>query len=174
MVRSVFLAQLAFIHQFLNVRVIFGSKLLTILAQVIDPRIAHVDDAGPAVRQQGKTRHRAVGLFFSGDRCQLDHQVRFPCDLRHRGLGVISHGVEAVEDLLGRQHDLVRGLAPATASAHAIGHHAHDASLHTGVLQETDLILLIGTVALMDGGGGADSIGQGGVKHAGNYKPAAL
>src|SRR5256885_6594245 len=66
--------------------------------------------------------------------------------------------LEALEQLARREHDLVGGLAPATAPAHAVGQHAQQAAVYIGVGHEHHLVLLVLPVTAMDACGGLESV----------------
>ena len=67
----------------------------------------------------------------------------------------------ALEQLFGREHDLVGGLASATASAHAVGDDTKDAARNAWVANQRDLVLLVLAVTLVDACRGGESIAFG-------------
>ena len=54
--------------------------------------------------------------------------------------------------LLGREQDLVGGLAATALAAHAVGEDAHDAARHARVGKDLHLVLLVGPIATVDTG----------------------
>ncbi|MOA35716.1 hypothetical protein D3C78_1571880 [compost metagenome] len=78
--------------------------------------------------------------------------MRFMHHGLQQGGGVVIDGVVALEQLLAGEHDLVRGLAPAAAPAHAVRDHAQYAAMDARVGKQQDLVLLIGSVATVDAG----------------------
>ena len=112
-----------------------------------------------------KAADGAVRLFFGGDRGQLDHQVRFEHELLQCLGGVVLVGREAVEQLLGRQDDLVGRLAAAALAAHAVRQHGQRAARDARVHDDLDLILLVGAVAAMHAGRRCEAIPWWGCAH---------
>jgi hypothetical protein len=106
----------------------------------------------------------------SAEMAQLDDQVGFLHHLLEQGGRVVILGGVALEQLLGREHDLVGRLAPTAAPAHAVGHDPQHAAGHARVRQQGDLVLLVLPVALVDAGGCGESITFGG--HACCSRPA--
>jgi hypothetical protein len=66
--------------------------------------------------------------------------------------------LEAFEQLARREHHLIGGLAAATASAHAVGQHAQQASMDIGMGHQHHLVLLVLPVTAVDAGGGLESV----------------
>ena len=81
---------------------------------------------------------------------------------------------EALEELLRRQQDLVGGLSTSALAAHAVRQHSHQAPGHAIVLQDTDLVLLVRSVASMQSGGGGQAVTDARCAHAENYNRFAF
>ncbi len=91
----------------------------------------------------------AVSLITRCDSCTI---------CLSRIAGVVVVGRVALEQLLGRQHHLVGGLAAAAAAAHAVGHHRQHAAAGPRVRNQRDLVLLVFAVTLVDAGGRGESV----------------
>jgi hypothetical protein len=152
------------VDQGLHVRVVHGAKQHLALAEMVDARIAGMHPVAVATRVDEKGRDGAVRFLLRRHGGQFDHQVRLFDDLAQQSGRIVGVRVEALEQLAGRQHDLVGRLAAATATAHAIGHHRQQAAGLAGVVQQADLILLVVAVSPVDAGGRVDAVAFG---HAG-------
>ena len=158
---GLFLGDLALVDQALHVGVVDRAAHHLGAAEVVDARVAGVDDVALAVRADQERGDRAVRLFLGGDRGQLDHQVRFEHQLLQRLGGVVAARRIALEELLRGQDHLVGGLAAAALAAHAVGQHAHARSPGTrpcGMI--CDLVLLVGAVAAVHAGGRGQAVAQ--------------
>ena len=100
----------------------------------------------------------AVRFLLGGDSCQFDDGVGLIDDLLEHRRRVIRSWCEAVEQLFGGHHDLVRCLAATTAATHPVGHDTQQTARDTLVCKKIDLILLVVTVALVNTCGGRYSI----------------
>ena len=149
---GLFLGDLAVVDQALHVRVVDRAADHLGGAEVVDARVAGVDEVALARRADEERGDRAVRLLLGGDRRQLDHQVRFEHELLERFGRVVAVRRIALEQLLRREDDLVGGLAAAALAAHAVGEDAHDAARHARVRKDLDLVLLIGPVTAVDAG----------------------
>ena len=70
---------------------------------------------------------------------------------------IVVIGPVAREKLARGHQDLIGRLAPAAASAHAIGDDREHATRGTRMFEHEHLILLVGAVALVEAGGGGES-----------------
>ena len=159
---GLFLGDLAFVDQPLHERMVDRALHHLGAAEVVDARIAGMDDVASQVRARCRRRPRvlcgsssaviAVSLII---RCDFEHQLA-----QHLG-GVVLAGHEALEELARGQQHLVGGLAPAALAAHAVGQHRQHAAADARVRDEFDLVLLVGAVAAVEAGGGAETEGLG-------------
>ena len=106
-----------------------------------------------------------MGLFFGGDRGQLDHQVRFEHQLFKGVGGVVSARRVTLEQLVRRQQHLVGGLAATALATHAVGQHSEQATRGAVVRDDLNLVLLVGAVAPMQAGGGKKTVTEAGCAH---------
>ena len=72
--------------------------------------------------------------------------------------GVVLARDVALEDLPGREDDLVGRLAAAALAAHAVGDDRQRAARHPLVHDDLDLVLLVGPVAAVHAGGGGQAV----------------
>jgi len=98
-----------------------------------------------------------VRLQVGGGSSQANADVCLLRQTKQKCSAIFGGGVEALEQLLRRQHDLIGGLAPAREPAHAVGDHPQHAA--APVRQQAELILLIRPIADVDAGAGAEAIG---------------
>ena len=96
--------------------------------EVVDARVAGMHPVAVAGRVDQEGGEGAVRLLLGGDGGELDDQVRLLHHLLEQRRRVVVVGRVALEQLLGRHHDLVGGLAAAAAPAHAVGHDAQHAA----------------------------------------------
>ena len=125
---------------------------------VVNPRVTGMRPVAVSARIDDKGCQRAVRLLLGRERRQLDDKMSLLNDLLEHGGRIINVRCIALKKLLGSQHDLVGGFAPAASSTHAVSHYAQHATGNTSVGIQVDLVLLIVPVALMDSGGCGDSI----------------
>jgi hypothetical protein len=155
-----FFRDLAFVDQTLHIGMVDRAADHLGSPEVIDARIAGVDEIAFPCRADHEGRDRAVRFFFGGDRGQLDHQVRFEHQLLERFGRVVAARRITLEQLLCGEDDLICGLAAAALAAHAIGQHAHHAARNAAVREDLHLILLIGTIAAVEPGRCRQAVAQ--------------
>ena len=159
--QRLFFGDLAALDQRLHIGVVHGPADETIAVELVHAGVSRVRPVALAAGVDEKRRQRAVRLFLCRNRRELDDEVRLLHDLPQGGYRVIGRRVIALKQLFGRQHDLVRGLAPTASSAHAVGYHGEQATVDTRMLQQRDLVLLVFAVTLVDAGRGAEAIAGG-------------
>ena len=139
--------------QRLHIRVVVGAKRQPRALKVVDARVARVHPVAIAPGVDQKRRDGAVGLLLRGNGGEPDYDVGFFHHALEHGHGVVGVGGVALEQLPRCHHDLVRGLAPPAAPAHAVGDHAQNAAVEPLVGDQSHLVLLVFPVPLVDAGG---------------------
>ncbi len=82
----------------------------------------------------------------------------FARDLHQHGGGVVGGRCIPFEQLARGHDDLVRGLAPAAAAPHAVGHDTEHTAVGAAMAEQFHAVLLVIAVTLVDAGGCGQSI----------------
>ena len=145
--------QLTPIDQRLHIRVVAAAKRHFRALKVVNPRVTRMHPMAVAAWVDQERCNGAVGLLLGRNGREPDDDVGFFDHALEHGRRVVCVGRVTFKQLPCRHHDLVRGLASATAPAHAIGNDAQHTAVMTLMGDEGDLILLVFTVTLVDASG---------------------
>ncbi|OIQ77145.1 hypothetical protein GALL_411680 [mine drainage metagenome] len=154
MIARLCFGEFTFVHQGLDVRVIFRALKQATVAEDVDAAVAHMRPvAASLVGVEQGAGDGGMRLLFGGEGGEPNHAVAFLDDLLEQGVRVVGVGVIALEQLHCGEHDLVRRLASAALAAHAVGDDRQHATRNARMRHHAQLILLVGAIALVQAAG---------------------
>ena len=111
-----------------------------------------------AIGQDYVSRDGGMGVQLAADFQQVDHGMCILHKLAQHGLRIVFFDVKQCEPFACTGYNLLCGHGAATAPAHAVGNHNHEAVFFVRVLQDFNLVLLVCAIALVGGGGDGQTV----------------